>query len=206
MKFNKFMLVLAAVGIVACATAVRAQDVYQTTRSVVLATPATLNTIGTATTTNNAIDVRAFTGKLLVNIFAVTNAGNATITATLETSDDKTNWVAIPNYAKAAATSVSSTNYWSGYSNVVVNTVLEPGSIVTPTAYSAGWSTPYMTPAQYTNSGAINVAANANALVAYPVEDGRQYLHVVWTQGGGASGTNVTVGASVTGLGMFHGW
>lgn len=201
MKFNKWILTTAAV--FGLAAAVQAQDVFASTRTVVLSAPATLATIGTTYTTNGPIDVRQFGSKVAIDIFSVTNAAAATITATFQTSDDKTNWYALPNYAKATATSVSTTNYWNSYSNVVSQTVLIPGVWTTPTAASAGWATPYLAPATYTNSGACDVSLNGYTKLAYPVRDGRQYLRVIWTQSGGAGATNATVGVTVTGPGTF---
>lgn len=195
---------LALLGLVSTASA--QADLFTQTRTVVLAAPNTLSTIGTSLTTNGPIDVRGFDSKVLINVFSVTNAGNATITATFQTSDDTTNWVAIPNYAKAIPTTVSTTNYWGGYSNAVSQTALVPGVWTTPTAYSSGFATAYLTPASYTNSGAVDVAGKLYTQISYPVESGRQYLRVIWTQGGGTGATNVTVGATVTGPGNFQGW
>lgn len=202
---KKFLLIAASVITLGLSTAQAQPDLFALTRAVELSTPATLNTIGTATTTNGPIDVRHLDGKLVIDVFSLTNAGNAVVTATFQTSDDGTNYVAIPNYAKAIRTSVSTTNYWSGYSNAVSQTVLVPGTWTTPTAYSAGFATPYLAWSPYTNSGAIDVSIKGYTRISYPVEDGRQYLRVIWTQSGGTGATNVTVGATATAVGNFYG-
>ena len=194
-----------AITMIALTITAGAQDFFNTPKEAVLAAPATLSTIGSVTTTNTAIDIRRFTGRVRVELMVITNAGNAAVTATLQTCNDPTNglaWSAIPNYAIAIPTSLSYTNYAWG-SNVVTQTMQVPGTITTPTATSAGWTTPYVVPALFTNTGAITPYYNNYTVVSFLADDAKNYLHVVWTQSGGVGATNVTVGAILIGNGII---
>jgi hypothetical protein len=156
------------------------------------------NQIGNANVgiTNAAVDVHHLTGIAKVDLFCKTNAAGG-VTCNLETSADTTNWVAVANYALASATSVIYTNTYYGTNNLTAtNIFLLPGTVSTPTAATAGWATPYLLPAPYTNSGTITMSGNQAVEVGFKIDDQLRYIRTRWTFSGAA--TNVVVEGLLT--------
>ncbi len=143
--------------------------------------------------TNNPIDTHGFEGICKLDICVITNAGGGTLTALVETSPDLTNWTAI-TYAQATATNIIYTN--SIYAVKATNTYLLPGVITTPTAATAGFASQYLTPAQFTNTAAVNVAAGGTFTLGWNIQDQNRYLRMTFTVGGAA--TNYSAGAVLT--------
>jgi hypothetical protein len=201
MKFNKILLAVAAVA--ACiATSAQAQigfDTFAVSRTYVLAAP---QNIGPASNlvTNGPIDKVKLSGTGKIDFLTVTNTGTTggTLTATLYTSVDQTNLVALANYALITApTTDSITNYYYGGPNLTCNnSVLLPGTVTSPTAWSAGFNTPYLAPSLFTNSGAITLTGNKTVQVGIRITDTPRYIYVVYTPGG--SVTNFTAAALLT--------
>ena len=195
--FNKITL---ALGAILLAVSVSAQNIdrFRAERSIVLAQPQFL-VPGVATVTNGPIDISGYLGVGYVDIFSVTNAGGA-LTATLEGSVDTTNWVALANFALIkGTTSFTYTNgYYGGTNLVATNPYLLPGTITKPTAWSSGFSTPYLNYATipYTNSGAITITATGVYRAGFNVQDQSRYLHIIWTPTGSSS--NDAVSATFT--------
>ena len=190
MKILKISLMILAVASFTCiANAQRGVDMFGVPRSLVLAAPQAL-AVPTLLVTNGPIDTHGYEGIGVVDMFSLTNAAAMTITASFFTSPDQTNLTALANYALAVSASESITNYmYGGTSLICTQTKLAPGTVTAPTASSAGWATPYLLPAAFTNNGAVTLTAKGNYEIGYNVSDAARYLYVV------TSGTNATWGA-----------
>lgn len=202
MKFNK---ILTGLAVVFCLTAfvLAAQagpDEYWGLGEVSFGVT-NINTIGTVTTTNGPIDIRKFDGRGRLYLLCVTNAGNAVVTANVQSSWNPTNnFTPCLSLSIATNYSASYTNYYGGVSNVVSQTLVLPGVPTWPTAYSSGFNTgPYLTPNPFTNSGAITLNYNAPTVLGINLDDQNQYVKIVWTVSGGTGATNATVGAELFG-------
>ena len=212
MKFNKILKVALVIGAVALATLkVEAQlgfDPYAGLRTAEFTSSQTwltvTNTSGGAAgaaATNGPIDRSLFIGTAMMNFQVQTNAGGVggTWTAQVQSSPDKTNWVNLANYSLAVPYTATYTNQTYGNaSNLNASTYyLLPGTPTTPTAYSAGYATPYLAPALFTNTAAITVAPGLGSQIGFRIQDTGRYLQVIWTPGGTA--TNAQVDALLIG-------
>ena len=165
-------------------------------RSIQLVKPTLIIGAASSLVSNAPVDLRGYEGIATVTIFSGTNAAGGTCTLTLQTSTDKTNWTSLSNYALYSAANVIYTNTYYGTNDLTAtNTFFLPGTITKPPAATAGWATPYLSPALFTNSGTINVATNGIQVIAYNVQDAPRYLQALWTTGG--TTTNIFVGAVV---------
>jgi hypothetical protein len=177
-------------------------DYFGTPRTVQLVAPTVI--IGNAANalTGSPVDVRMFDGVAQVDVFCLTKAAGGTLTATLQGSPDTTTWTSISNFAAASSTTVIYTNLYYGTNGLTAtNTWLLPGTIVTPTAATAGWATPYLFAAPFTNAaGAYTLTPNAWTSFGVNIEDAPRYFRVVFTPGGTL--TNCNVGAIL--LGRVH--
>lgn len=192
MKLNRIFLAL--VFTVALALpAVAQNDTFGQLRTL-LVTPPTAFTVSTTVVTNGPFDMKEFSGIAKADVLFLTNS--ATTQATLQffgSSTGTNSWAALANYANATKTSLLSTNVSSGAGtniyNVFTNTLVLPGAIVNPTASSAGWATPYLDQAPFTNSAAL-IVTNGQAIysIGYNVDDAPRFLQAVWTLSG--SNTN----------------
>ena len=201
MKFIK-LIAASLMALAACAT-VRAQnfDTFSQPRAIVLAPPTVL-TAAAATVTNGPIDIGGYLGTANIDIFSCTNAGGA-LTASLYTSSDETNLVAVSNYALiSGSTSYSYTNRIYGGTNVyATNPLLLPGTITAvPTPSGVGFAGSYLdtTTVPFTNSAAITITAKGVYRVGLRAADQRRYLYIVWTPTG--SNSNDIVGATFNGI------
>ncbi len=196
-SFNKSALgLMATIALLAAAPALAQSgfNPYQEQRTIVLAPPTTI--LNDLLTSNTPIDIRGLEGIAKVDIFAVTNGGG-TLTCTLETSPDLTNWTALANYALSTRTAVAITNtYWGSTNIFATNSFLLPGVWTTPTAATAGFASPYLAPAGFTNSTAITVTTKGAYQIGFNISDQPRYLHVLWTAT--SSATNSVVGAFLT--------
>lgn len=198
MKFTSKILAAALViATMIVATAQAQFNLFSAQRSIVVAPPQTF-TPGTPTVTNGPVDIGGYLGEAYIDIVSFTNAGGA-LTATIETSNNSTNatqWSAFTNYALiSSTTSYSYTNFsdptWA--TNVyATNPYLLPGTITTPTAYSAGYATPYLAPLYWTNGGAITITKAGVYRVGFKAQDQKRYLHIIWTPTGASSNDVVT--------------
>ena len=198
MKFKNLTLTILAVASLSLTVPAfgqgRGYDAFGALRTIQLGTPVTLTAVANGAT-NAPIDTHGYDGIALVQILSLTNATTpGAVTAQLFTSDDTTNWTALANYAVGTALSQSYTNnFYSANQPVATQTTIYPGTIVTPTASSAGWSTSYLLPAQFTNTGSVSILAKGAYTIGYNVGDAKRYLEIVY------SGSNVTAGATFTG-------
>lgn len=188
MKLKNIILAAVAAMCLAIPASVNAQgfgaDVFGAYRTVVLANTGVKSGAAIGIVTNNPIDIRDFCGIGKVDILVTTNAGGGTLTATIETSPDLTNWTAIANYANATSATQISTNTYYGSSLLATNTLLLPGTITTPTSATAGFATPYLAPAAFSSSGAVTVTAGGTFSIGFNIADQPRYMHIVWTPGG----------------------
>jgi hypothetical protein len=205
--FRKLVVKLAVVAAIAgaCITA-KAQgdfDFYALNKEVVLiqitnyafsAAPSTI------TTNTNTIDLGGgrFIGSAYVNIWCTTNASTNTLTFIPQTSPDLTNWTSV-TYAIATITTNTYTNtLYSGNTTgalLSTNSEVNPFTVVTPVAVTAGFATPYSLPTPFTNTGAFtpNFLAE-NRLGIQNVADLNRYFRLLSV----GTGTNA-VAASFAG-------
>lgn len=201
MKFTKNIIVLAAVCALAfCSTARAQNDAFNTVRTANIGSVSAIG-IGGTPLTNGPVDIVGYMGRGNVLITTFTNGtGGGNLYAAVETSPDSTNWTQLANYALiSSTTAVTYTNtYYGSTTNLVVSdNFLLPGTITTPAAASGGFSTPYLSPLLFTNTGTANVSKNGNYIIGINLTDSARYLHVVWT--GSATNGNTFVNAVLQG-------
>jgi hypothetical protein len=192
---SDLILIVAVIGLMAALTLpARAQfNQFAEPRALVLTSPTLISGAAAGNLTNAWVDTHGMAGIGTVTFFSCTNINAGAMTVTLEASSDGTNAVAFGNYARATATDVTYTNRYYPTAFNVTNTFLLPGTVVTPTAATAGFATPYLSSAEFTNSGALTVTARGIYQIAYNVGDAPRYVRAIWAPSG--SGTNVSVGA-----------
>jgi hypothetical protein len=200
------------VGLVALATALPAgaaleNDVFGTTRAALIGTPGQL-VHNILLTTNGPIDLLGYTGRGEVILTTATNMTVlGTLTATIETSADTTNWTGLGSFALInSTTAISVTNMVYGSTNLIItNSFLLPFTTTLPTPASAGYATPYPAPNLYTNvAGAITCANMAlPVIVGVNLTDSARYMHIIWTAGGGATNGNTFVSGLLIGNRYF---
>ena len=181
MKFSKYILsALAVLGMVASVTA---QDTFSATRTAVIAPNTVIATA--ASVTNGPFDRALFIGTGKIDILANIGSGDG-LTATIYGSPDQTNLTAISNFALVSgATTISSTNYYYGTNGLTAkNSILLPGTSTTPTAATAGFSTAYINPLPFTNTGAITLTTITNVSVGIRLIDQPRYLYIITTMTG----------------------
>jgi hypothetical protein len=201
MKFSNKITLLAS-ALTLCASVAKAQigfDAYGTLNgSLVVEAPRILDG-GSATFTNNPVDIRMYEGTVKLDIYSCTNAGGA-LTVTPYTSPDKTNWTALANYSLAQSSTFLYTNSSYGGTNLIGTNVYNmPGVLVAPTAATAGFATPYIdNSSPFTNSGALTITAKKFYTIGFNADDATgRFLQLVWTPTGSSS--NDIVGAVLTG-------
>lgn len=203
MKFNKFLVALVAVcGVTFSACAQRGFDEFGVPVATVLQAP-TLLAVNALTTTSAPVDVRIYDGLAAVFIGSLTNAGG-TLTATIETSADTTNWTGLANYAQiTSTTSIIYTN--SANTNIYATSLfLVPGTYTTPVAATSGLAAvPYLAPLPYTNSGALTITKSGMYEIGWSIGDSGRYAHIVWTGTGSATNGNTVVSAIIVGNHQF---
>ena len=182
-------------------------DPYAGFRTVVTATtPVTIGAANGAGVTNGPIDTFNWIGDAKIDVFAYTNAQVNTVTITLQQSTDTTNWSNITNVSVASAASLKVTNtivlsgstYILGNTNfVVTDNLLYPFTITTPTAFSAGYATPYGSENPFTNSTPVTLNPNGWSEIGLHTGTLMRYVQAIFTAGG-AGTTNVTASAVIT--------
>jgi hypothetical protein len=206
MKFNKFIIGLAVVAALVSVQVASAQvgfDTFAGTRSLVIGAPSLwATTAGINTVTNGPVDIVGFSGRGCIYLTSVIPGG--TLTAQVYTSPDSTNWTALANYAAiTSATSVSITNSYPtgvGTNLVVTDSYLLPYTATTPTAFSAGFNTPYPLYNQWTNTGAVTATSNGTRVIGINLTDSARYVQVVWTGTGTATNGTSVLGSLLNGI------
>lgn len=196
MKTNKFFLLLAPIFLLAIsAQAQLGQDLFGAPRVAVVGVQ---NLVPGASFVTNTVDLINYDGTAALLLTTVTNTGVATgvLTASLYGSNDKTNFTAL-SYALATSQSITITNrYYGGTNLTATTTYLVPGVWTYPSVASAGWATPYLASAQFTNTAALTVTTSGAYNIGLSVSDLPRYLHIVWTP---TVATNFTVSALLIG-------
>jgi len=148
-----------------------------------------------AVTSTVPVDIHLFTGKVKIDFILKTNTGNSDVlAANVQTSPDLVSWTSLQNYALLSrATAVIYTNLYYGTNGLTATNYYNlPGAIVTPTAATAGWATPYLdnsTP--YTNTGAITMAGEGVYTIGFQADDQQRFLRVWYLPSGNATNNNV---------------
>ncbi len=192
------ILAVASISLFVATDALAQVDLFGAPRTLTITAP-TLTANATAATTSTPVDTHGYLGIAKIDFFTSTNGGG-TLTVAFETSPDTTNWTALANFALATSTTVIYTNTMFGNSTnlTATNTYQLPGVITYPTASSSGWATPYIVPAQFTNSGTLTVTASKFYSIGYNISDNARYIHAIWTPTGLAT-NGAAFGAVLTG-------
>jgi len=154
---------------------------------------------------SDPIFVRDYEGIAVMDISTLTNYGTNTVPIEIQTSSDTTNYNDLTNYAVGVWTGVVKSNFYYGVSsytyttNVVTNSYGQgitnitasgaglqstnwltlPGTPTTPTASTAGFATPYLLPAPFTNSGIYtNANFDSTTEIAWVLRDQGPYVRV----------------------------
>jgi hypothetical protein len=177
-------------------------DSFGGTRTVVLAAPQNIGVNGGIGVTNSAVDVRLFDGVGKIDIFCVTNSGTTggTLSCTVQSSQDQTNWTVCANVAVVTGgTSISYTNLQYGGTNLTAtDTYVLPFTVNTPVAATAGWAIPNAAPISFNSNAVVTVSSAGNFQIGLSTQDYGRYMRVIWTPGG--SVTNFSCGAILTGV------
>ena len=194
---NFFLLMLAILALAIPARAQLGWDLFGAPRAINFIPMQ--NIVAGSSLITNTVDLVNLNGTAALFLMSNTNgASGGTLTATLYSSYDKTNFTAVSTYALATATTIVTTNRYYGGTNLTSSSsYLMPGVWTTPTASTSGWATPYLAPALFTNSAAVTLSTPTTVLIGLQTSDIGRYLHIVYTVGG--SVTNYTVG------GLIHG-
>lgn len=203
MKFTKIVLMAALTMLAALmCPAQNGFDFFGIPRTLELGAPLNYTNSGTAvlstTFTNGPYDLNFFTGIGKVDITIISNKVDATtgvaasLTATLEQSDDQTTWTAITTAALANRTSITFTNGLLGTNTTATDIFQLPGTNTTPTASSAGFATPYLVPANFNQTASVVSTTSKAFSLGIPMDSTKRYIHVIWT----VAGSNVTYGGS----------
>lgn len=173
----------------------RGFDAFAAMRTVVWTAPSV--SITTGLTTNQPIDISLFSGIAKIDLTVTTNVAAGTsggMTNFIEMSKDLTNWVALTNIALASSVNLVTTNTFYGSSLKATNTLQLPGSVVTPTAATAGYAIASLIPYGFTNGNSLAVGAGGTFTLGFNIDDAYRYLHI-YTQN---LGTNWTEGITLT--------
>lgn len=183
MKFSK--LILAAVAALTLVQTVHAQfNLFGEPRKVIVLQPKAISASYTGTTN----DLRQFDGTATLDIVVVTNAGDAAIVVDCQGSATGTSgWASLANVAVATQATIITTNA-AGFNSTNIYNL--PGTIVTPTASTAGFATPYLLSAPYTGTGLVT-GSTAVTTLGFNISDAPRYLRCVAT--GATNGSLVSV-------------
>ena len=184
MKFLKFTLAL-FLTVFALTALGGSFDQFAGPRFVVLSSGTDLtNHSGTLTASNSVVDIHGYDGVAAVYFNAQAYAGSGgKIYAYLEDSADGTNFFMLTNVAAAVSATYNMVNYaYSTNGFTATNSYLLPGTVTTATASSAGFAGTYLAPAAFTGYGVLctNVST-ANAVLGFPIQGARRYLHIAYT-------------------------
>lgn len=187
---KKTFLSLATALLAVSAIAQNGFNFFEVPKTIVVTTPQVL----AGTYSNAPVDLHGSVGIAKLDFNIVSNASSGALVVTLCQSDDTTNWTAVPNIAQATLSSVTATNNSYGSTLKSTNSFLFAGTVTTPTAATAGWATPYLSPAAFNYTGSIsNMSATGAYSVGVNVQNVKRYINVLYT---GSSGH--TVGAILT--------
>ncbi len=178
-------------------------DTYPTVKLLPFGTPQIIVN-ATVPITNGPVDIVGFFGRSDI-LATVTTNGGGTVTLTVQSSPDTTNWTSVANFAFVnSLTQLIITNTFYGSTNLyVTNQYLYPYTPTTPNAATAGFFTPYPVYNPFTNAaGAVTVTANGTYIFGINLTDSARYLHVIWTTTAQAT-NNTSVSAIIVGQKAF---
>lgn len=206
MKIHSRILALAVIAGLALTVAANSFDLFNSSRTAVVTPPAKLAMTGTtASLATNVVDKIGFDGIGILTLTVCSNSADVAVDPTLilniEDSPDTTNYTVLSTIATAVQTSLSYTNTGLGVgTNIAVTDVfLLPGTLTTPTAATAGFATPYISPAAFTSLGTItNTSASKAYQYGINLRDTQRYLRIRYSLNG--SNANYSVGATLTGF------
>ena len=195
--FKNFVAILVLMAFALTASAQRGHDAFQVPR--VLNLTVQSHTGGTGIVTNGPYDVRMFDGISKIDISSTTNtaASGGTLTVQIYGSSDQTNLTALGSYALGVNKSIIYTNTYYPASLTATDKFVLPGTYTVPSA-SVAFVSPYIAPAQFTNSGALTITTPGLYEIGFNSDDALRYLYVVYTPGG--SVTNFSTSAVLTGF------
>jgi len=131
------------------------------------------------------VDLIGFGGRgiLLFNVNTNLTGGNGggAFCVDVQTSPDTNVWTDLSNYALITnSTSIIYTNLYLGTNYATSDSFLLPYTATTPTAASAGYSTPYPAPFAFNNNAKTNfVNFTGNYAIGINLTDCPRYLHVI---------------------------
>lgn len=197
MKIFKISLAVAVAALVSLASFGQGFDTFGNFPVLTVITPTQIN--GATTQSNLPVDIRLFTGIVNVPVMCWTNGGGTVTVELRQAANTNGPWTDITSIAKGVPTTIYYTNAAAGASIYATNNWVLPGTVTTPTAATAGWSTTYLLPSQYTNSGAIAVGTATTGVqtFAFNSDDVQRYFQIVYVTTGAAS-TN-SLGAAIIG-------
>ena len=212
--FNKVLLLIVAIVCLSLSSfAQRGYDVYGPVRSLSLAAPATYSGGSAVNSGTNAwIDIHGLDGVAKIDVFCFTNVGNSSFTVGIQASSDTTNVVWLGGASIATNVTFIYTNMTYGGTNAnglfltATNLYNIPGVVTYPNAFTAGWATPYINPAPFTNTlNSVTLTAQAGwTTIGFDAGDALRYIRLIVIPGGAA--TNGVVGAQVTSHVHSTGW
>ena len=152
---------------------------------------------GVAIVTNSPADIHGFGGIAKLDITCIPLTTGTITTLNLQGSSDLTNWTSYTTCAAATAATVIYTNTAFGGVITATNTENKAGTLTTPTAFTAGFATPFLNPALFTNTeSALILTTNAVTTIGFNVDDQARYIRLVYSNTGAA--TNTAVSAVLT--------
>lgn len=144
--------------------------------------------VNAGSSSNFCVDVRGLTGTAKIDLVTLTNGACSAATLQIYTSPDRTNWTALANWANATSNSIILTNNNYAGAQLATNIFMIPGTITTPTASTAGYATPYVLPAPFTNTGAITLTTGLQT-IGIQIADQTRYIQLFYLFTGASTNT-----------------
>ena len=197
MKFKNILAVAGLVLLSAFGACAQGQfDTFAATRTVKMLVQSTQST---STSNANYADIHGWIGTAKIDIATAPDLATATMAVTVQTSDDTTNWITMPNVAFGVSNSVVIPNLRYGTTNFnATNNYNLAGTVTTPAATS-GFTTPYIgsIPA-FTSSAIFTNTGPVLTTIGFHPDDQQRYVRFFIINGG--SGTNFAFSATLTGF------
>lgn len=184
MKFiSKILTTVAMLGL--CASAMAQADYFAGARTVALVYPQSVNA---GSSSNFCTDIHGYEGIAKIDIVTLTNGACSAATLNIYTSSDRTNWYSLSNYAVATSNSIVITNIYYPGVQLATNVYMLPGTATTPTLPGAGFATPYIATAPFTNNGAITLTTGLQT-IGFSIPDSQRYIQFFYNFTGASTNT-----------------
>ena len=193
-RFKISLLLLAVASLCITANAQRGNDSFYAMRTLMLIAPTNISAGVVAV--SNICDIHGLTGIAKVDVSIAPYAPVDVTGVMFYGSTDKTNWSLLTSAAWATNNAISTTNSalsinYPGLTSNTVNYYYLPGNIISPTAATAGYATPYLSPAPMSAIGTNTITGAGILSMGFNAEDAPRYLRtVVWFGGGGTNGVS----------------